>query len=292
MKKIGSKVLALALALVMLISVIPAVSLSFVANAATEAQTTVVTGASGVKNYFKSDTYFDMPEKIDAPATYEFELVGLGGYGQERGGVIFGNYGKDKTPCVSIEVHQYGTLQFYINAGSVADIKFDNTKWEFRRDSRQHVAITVDVSARTATLYVNGEFIQSVYNDKLTKLPKASDFLYPFRIGGDHRSGNTNFYNGSLYSVALYRDIRTAEEIKADAQLAKTWGPDTDGLIAAYDISRRGEFGCVDYSGNGRTLKYTNGSGLLVENFGSYNIEKTLEGNPETVEAWLFMPKY
>lgn len=47
-----------------------------------------------------------------------------------------------------------------------------------------------------------------------------------YTIGGDGRDGNTEYFKGNLRSVAVYSDIRTAEEIAADVD-----SPGTDSLI-------------------------------------------------------------
>ena len=104
-------------------------------------------------------------------------------------------------------------------------------------------------------------------------LPKASEYTHPLRIGGDYRNGNTNYFKGLIYSVALFSDIRTAEEIGTDKAIHKTWNSSTQGLIAAYDLTRMGKAALRDYSGNGNQLVYNNGSGIQVENFGKYEIE-------------------
>ena len=261
----------------------------------TAGETTVITGASGVMHYFKEDTYYDMTKPIDTPLTYEFELMAMGDIGGTgvRGGVILGNYGKDKTRYVNVELHTYGHIRFYVNnrSGKVADIVFANTDVR-KNNSVRHIAITIDVSTQTASLYVDGKFAESKTHENLTNLPTAADFEYNFRIGGDHRSGNTAHFEGAIDSVALYSDIRTAEEIAADASRSKTWSKNTDGLIAAYDITKQGSAAFYDYSGNNNRLSYTNGSGMLIENFGRYNIEKKLQASPETVEAWVFLPNY
>ena len=261
----------------------------------TAGETTVITGASGVMHYFKEDTYYDMTKPIDTPLTYEFELMAMGDIGGTgvRGGVILGNYGKDKTRYVNVELHTYGHIRFYVNnrSGKVADIVFTNTDVR-KNNSVRHIAITIDVSTQTASLYVDGKFAESKTHENLTNLPTAADFEYNFRIGGDHRSGNTAHFEGAIDSVALYSDIRTAEEIAADASRSKTWSKNTDGLIAAYDITKQGSAAFYDYSGNNNRLSYTNGSGMLIENFGRYNIEKKLQASPETVEAWVFLPNY
>ena len=294
MKRIFVSMAALAMSLMMLLGAVFSAPGVTVYASDTDSETTVITGASGVMHYFKEDTYYDMTKPIDTPLTYEFELMAMGDIGGVgvRGGVILGNYGKDKTRCVNVELYTGGHIRFYVNnrSGKVADIVFTNT--EVRKNSVRHIAITIDVSTNTASLYVDGKFAESKTHENLTNLPTAADFQYNFRIGGDHRNGNTSHFEGAIDSVALYSDIRTAEEIAADASRSKTWSKSTDGLVAAYDITKQGSAAFYDYSGNNNRLSYTNGSGMLIENYGRYDIEKKLQASPETVEAWVFLPNY
>ena len=51
-----------------------------------------------------------------------------------------------------------------------------------------------------------------------------------------------------------------------------------------------GEAALRDYSGNGNNLIYNNGSGIQVQNFGKYEIEKNYTSNIETYEAWICFP--
>ena len=291
-----SRILTLTVILAMLIiAVIPVASIASESQVQTASETdanlvTTTTGNTGNYPYFKEDTYYDISNAIDTPLTYEFEVSNCGSIGSGSGGVLLGNYGKDKTPCVSIEFSEWGQIRFYVNnkAGYVTDIKFSGA--DHRKNDITHYAITVDPDAKTATLYVNGSYVTSVKHDNLTNLPSAADFPYNFRIGGDHRSGNKKHFEGNIHSVALYSDVRTSAEIAQDAKKAKTWSSSTEGLVAAYDITRMGEAALRDYSGNGNTLNFTNGSGIQVQNFGKYEIEKNYTSNIETYEAWICFP--
>ena len=49
-----------------------------------------------------------------------------------------------------------------------------------------------------------------------------------FCVGGDNRSGNAQYFKGTIYSVNIFNDVRTAEEIALDAKLVTS---DTEGLV-------------------------------------------------------------
>ena len=112
MKKFGSKVISLMLALVMVVGIMPAMLSTAVSAEDTASRATVTTGASGIINLFKTDTYYDMGEKIDTPLTYEFELISCGQISSGRAGAILGNYSLDKTRCINIEIYEYGKVRF------------------------------------------------------------------------------------------------------------------------------------------------------------------------------------
>ena len=112
MKKTTSRAISLALLFIMLISSLIAPMTVFAADKVTSTRddVSVITGTSGAMNYFKEDTYYDLPKLDTTPLTYEFEVTVPkdGITGSVLGGVILGNYGLDGKRCISIEIHQYG----------------------------------------------------------------------------------------------------------------------------------------------------------------------------------------
>ena len=292
-----SRILTLTVILAMLIiAVIPVASIAAESQVQTAAETgsgvTTTPGTSGNYRYFKEDTSYDMTNKVDA-VTFEFELAGCGNVPGTSGGVIIGNYSEDATSYINIEVRDYGRIRVRgkANGGSEWVADFDQSEADIRTNSARHYAIVLEYYEQygdSVHLYVDG--VKKATRYPTVVLPKASEFTNPFRIGGDYRSGNTNYFKGLIYSVAMYSDMRTANEVKADATRTKTW-KSGDGLIAAYDITKMGEAALRDYSGNGNTLVYNNGSGIQVENFGKYEIDKKLESDIDTFEAWINLPK-
>ncbi len=296
MSKIISRALSFILVLVMLVGIIP---LNFTVSVTAASQTTsggVVTtpGATENYSYFKEDTSFDMASKIDTPMTFEFELAGCANLaGAEKGGVIIGNYSESASTYINIEAVDYGKIivRGKYNSGSEWTATFYQSEADIRLGGVHHYTVTVGSAWAGVSLYVDGVLKATRYPASLT-LPKASEYNHPFRIGGDYSSGNSNYFKGLIYSVALYSDVRTAAEIGVDKNINKTWSSSTEGLIAAYDLTRMGEAALRDYSGNSNNLVYNSGSGIRVENFGKYEIDQQLEDNIETFETWIYMPKY
>lgn len=102
-----------------------------------------------------------------------------------------------------------------------------------------HIALSVDVSAKTWSVYKNG------VSQSTTYVGGSETSIYngtaEFRIGG------TNYFDGKIDNVMVFSDIRTPEEIKqdmyaasiSDANLEGHWKFDND---------------YADESGNGNTL--------------------------------------
>ena len=296
MKKITSRAVSLVLTLAMLIGMVPMV-FSVSVDAASQTTTGgVVTTSGATENYkyFKEDTNYEMTNKVDTPMTFEFELAGCGNIaGASKGGVIIGNYSESASSYINIEAVDYGKLivRGKYNNGSEWTATFYQSEADIRTNAIHHYTITVASGWTGVSLYVDGTHKATRYPADLT-LPKASDYSHPFRIGGDYSQGNTNYFKGLIYTVAMYSDIRTAAEITADKSVNKTWSSSTQGLIAAYDITRMGEAALRDYSGKGNKLVYNNGSGIQVENFGKYEIDQKIDEGIETFETWIYMPKY
>ena len=292
--KIVSRLLVVALLFAMLLMVaLPTASLAAETASVSSVSVSTTPGSTENLRYFKEDTSYDMSEKINTPMTIEFEITGCGSIpGATPGGVIVGNYSENAATYVNVEVAEWGLLRVRgrYNSGSEWVANFYSSEGaDIRLNGVHHYTITIGSGWTGVSLYVDGVHKATRYPASLT-LPKASEYTNPFRIGGDYSSGNKNYFKGLIYSVAMYNDIRTASEIKSDTARTKNWN-NSDGLIAAYDITKMGEAALRDYSGNGNKLIYNNGSGIQVENFGKYEIDQAITSGIETFEAWVYMPK-
>ncbi|MBQ4101515.1 MAG: metallophosphoesterase [Oscillospiraceae bacterium] len=165
----------------------------------------------------------------------------------ERGGVILGNYG-NSTRCISFEIYSGGSPRIYWvdSAGKVRDIAFKAIN--LYTGEWTHIAIVRD--DMKLYCYINGELKQTLPSGTLSEEPCPDVFA----VGGDLRSGNAQNFKGRIKSVAIYSDVRTADEIKADMNGTI----DSDNLIAGYDFSSVGqsmpdEF--ANLSGKGNSLK-------------------------------------
>lgn len=104
-----------------------------------------------------------------------------------------------------------------------------------------HIAFLLEDDAETGYTnvsgYVNGEYVafapSSTYPDG--KLPIS--VVVPsnsFCVGGDHRTGNTSYFKGDIYSVAAYSDVRSQTEITNDMSSVDV---SDEGLMAYYDLT-------------------------------------------------------
>ncbi len=116
---------------------------------------------------------------------------------------------------------------------------------------RVHLAIVMDFANKQMHCYVNGELAQT-----LTDIANIKPFeeKHNMVIGGDHRNGNSTYFTGKLESVAVWSDIRTAEEIKKDYSNGLT--ASDANLLAAYNLKLCDECMKKDLSSNGVDLEH------------------------------------
>ncbi len=137
-------------------------------------------------------------------------------------GVIVGNYNGGKGNQLNLEICSDGRVRlFFMNSGKTVDCIF--SKDIRTSDGTTNIAVTVN--GKSATLYVNGEKMQT--RSLSAELPKITD---NFRIGGDNRKGNSGYFKGTIYSVNMFSDIRTQSEIKKDRILV---AGNTSGLLCS-----------------------------------------------------------
>ncbi len=245
---------------------------------------------------FAVDELYRTAQRLDKhPHTYEAWVKVAKNAPASELGVIAGNYLNGKNASYGFEIRKNGNPFLWMGyGGSGTDQRLSFDKVDLRTGEWTHVAVTFD--STTAYCYVNGELKQTLS----AKLPDVdmtrTDVLC---IGGDLRSGNGRWLkNTELSSVALYSDMRTADEIKADmAQIAL----DDADILAAYDFSARDASSLKDISPKDRDLNY-NGKlfvggqedtekGGMAFTAEMYKLVKKIEQPINTVEATVYFPK-
>lgn len=233
MKK-TSKILSILLAFVLFLG---ASNLALVANATTTEGMT----------FNATRMYYSEKAMGEAPKTYETVIkFPVGTSATTRGGAVFGNYGAGKD-TVSLEIQTGGYPRLYVVAeGKTYDTVFSSCPSVYTGEW-VHIAIVHEASALKC--YINGELKQTI-NKQVPYVTSGA----PFVLGGDQRYKNDQYFKGSIKSMAFYKDVRTAAEVKSDVT---SYG--TDDLYLRYDMSNvAADIASVpDLSNNGMNASYT-----------------------------------
>ena len=281
-----TRLVSVLLTLVLLLGMLPAVSIP-AAAAITGSENASASGAGD--RWLKQDTYYDTKEAIDGtPLTFE-AVIKRPNSGDRSSTymAIFSSYVDESTPSITFGLDgSFLNVTVIDNSGKKVSATSDkkspySTKYV-------HVAYVLDPTAKTVSLYVNGA-LACKYSLSFGELP--TDQL--FRLGGDFREGNSAYFDGAIHMAAIYNTPRTAAQIATDYALldssnALDYSDNT--MIAAWDLSKQGENGLRDRSGNGCDLTFNAGVGMRFDSFGPHKITENLSDMPETVEAWVYLP--
>lgn len=215
---------------------------------------------------FRSNTAYELNNFSKSPKTVE-AVVNVPKTLDTRAGVVVGNYDGDNGKHINLEIYSGGRVRLFFHTGSK---KVTATFSEdIRSDKPVHIAVTID--GKNATLYVDGNKSQTI---KLSAEYKGA--TKDFKIGGDNRPGNPQYFKGTIYSVSLFSDVRTAKEIKRDrAAVAQN----TSGLLYSGNLIIKNETYAAVKS---------NGAKYSADKFSSL---ENLQAAPKTIEAVVTVPK-
>ena len=191
-----------------------------------------------------------------------------------RGGVILGNYKSDLN-AMNLEIYNNGRVRLYFeeSESKVYNVYFDT---DIRGGAAKHIAVTIPEKNGTCRLYVDGVLVEE--KTMPCAIPTVCDRLL---LGGDYRSGNAQYFKGTIYSLALFDGVRSAEAIASDAQDALAL--DDPDILRAYFFCTSDNW--QDYSPAGKDLTEER-SGLSLEaKTERYSLTKTFETVPLTYEA-------
>lgn len=233
MKK-TSKILSVLLALTLFFG---ASNLSLIANA---------TGTEGM-TFSATRMYYSEKVVGNAPKTYEAVVKFPADIGDTtRGGVIWGSYGAGKD-VVNFEIQTMGKPRLYLVAGGTTyDTTFSACPTVY---TGEWVHIAIVHEENSLKCYFNGELKETV-NKKVPYVTSSAQSV----LGGDQSYKNPQYFKGSIKSMAFYKDVRTAAEVKADVT---SYG--TDDLYLKYDMSNVSAdiVSVKDLSSNGMNSSYT-----------------------------------
>ena len=195
---------------------------------------------------FKAEDVFSTKNAIkNYPLTAEATVFFPSSFSaSERGGVIVGNYKSSSTQCYSFEIHKNGNPRLYIidSTKTVNDYRF--TDINVYNGKLTHITITADTANGSATCYIDGVAKQTIKKS----IPTNVTLTEVMCLGGDLRSANGQYFKGSIKNVALFSDVRTADEIKADA------------TATASSISKNNLIGFYEYNSTAKEFADMSGS--------------------------------
>lgn len=113
-----------------------------------------------------------------------------------------------------------------------------------------HLSITMNFSKKKISCYVNGDLAQTLSMKTTSAFKEKHNMV----IGGDHLNGNATFFPGTIQSIALWSDVRSAAEISSDYNNGISYAD--ANLQAAYDLTLCNNCMVEDLSGNGVDLDH------------------------------------
>ena len=239
------KILSVLLALFVIVG---AVRLPLTADAATEGG---MTFEDTTRMYYTDKVMSTAPKTLEAVIKNPATMYEDDGTTSKRGGVIIGNYDGGKN-SMNLEIYTWGAPRIVgYNNGKYYSAIFYNARTEIWAGQETHVAIVFE-SANTVSCYINGVLKETKTLDGITSYMEQTQSTWV--LGNDHRYNKAEAnYKGTIKSVALYSDVRTADEIKTDAT---SYG--SDNLLLRYDMSSYTSNPAVvpDLSGNGMNASY------------------------------------
>ena len=172
-----------------------------------------------------------------------------------RGGIIYGNYaGAGTVASASFEINTNGNprICFTNDSGSSKDFIFNNVNVYNGKTTKLAVVINTD----SVVLYVDGEAAQTISSSGIGAFVDGITLDRAMLVGGDYRARNTCWFKGQLLDLALYSDVRTADEIASDVT---SYGTD-DALIGLYEFASTDSYPetIADGSANGNDLEHIN----------------------------------
>ena len=196
-----------------------------------------------------------------------------------RVGAVCGNYSAGSNSVV-FEFKDGATPRLYFEKQGGARYDFHFSSVDARKDGWTFVTIVLDVYDGEARCYIDGELKQTIKQDPINVPSTTYETVY--HLGNDTRGASGYPFQGGLKSLALYSDVRTADEIKADMQ---ELNKDADDLVAMYEFTK--ETGRSDISGNGYHVYYK-GETRLEDEGTSGDGEDEGEATTPTVEGMTF----
>jgi len=204
---------------------------------------------------FTADKLYPLAKDLEkAPLTFEAVVRIPVGYA-DRAGLILSSYDANGKDAITLQFNSGKQLELYyeLNSDSFKSVRHKFTDipvTALATGEWVHITVVKDDAAGKAHAYINGAFVQTA--DAATQeygyFTSGEDPL-AICIGGDHRKDNGQYFKAEIREIALFSDVRTADEIKADAKELKA---DKDMLV--WLQLEKGMTGAKDLSGNGNHM--------------------------------------
>lgn len=206
-----------------------------------------------------------------------------------RAGAVFSNYSGATGRTYTLEVSTNGQPRLFVQATNSSAVNLIFNQLDVRGDEPRRVSIVMDKAAKSATCYVS-----DLSGNLIGQQTMTSTVAYPaftvdrlYLIGGDYRSGNTQYFKGEVLEVAMYADKRTEAEC-----LAGTVNIADGDMIFGFDLTKALPTYGKDLSGNGHHIAGidipadSERTGLTLD-ASVRQISKKFTSVPKTIEAWV-----
>ena len=273
------------------------------------------TSAKEGKRFTQTELYSTDQKLSAVPKTFEATIkMTQADFDKTYSGTMIGLY-KSGESGILFDIAHWGP-RIYIRSGNKdAGVRFDDTLRNYV-NQEVHIAVTIDPTAKSVKLYVNGAFVREAvagadtkdyeYTAQKGEHATAKDWFFaaysslvandlPYlTVGGDHRvdmashsvNRNGRYFNGTIYSASVFSDVRTANEVAAD----KNGMPQGDsGLLAWYDISDMANGVIPNKGGSSYALKF-DGKAFMSGFNNVYSSSKQVTSLPKSLEATIYVP--
>jgi len=221
---------------------------TFAVNTVAEESVSFDTSKGGVT--FDSYSLYHTKEVVEeVPMTYEAWIKVPKGLNEDCG-IVYGNFRSADLPSVRIRINTDGHPHLYLRgsggSNNTVSVHFNNI--HLNTGEWTHLTIVDDPTAKKVFCYVNGELQGNCGMTAEQAKYKRDVSGKEMCIGGDFSPGNSVAFKGEIYSVAVFDDVRTADEIKADMTSISL---SESGLISCYKLEgKQGETYIEDLKGD------------------------------------------
>lgn len=152
-------------------------------------------------------------------------------------GVILGMYGANSVPALCFEINSggYPNVYYYKEGSGVPTRVLFNKAINTGLVTNLAFVLNDSEEGTVVSCYVNGEEV-AVHSTSAQLGRTFEDPTIAYCVGGDYRTDPTgSYFKGEIYSLAVYSEARTADEIASDVTDGVTTSD--EGLMAYYDLT-------------------------------------------------------